>query len=53
VVLKPSEPSLPREMLLTWTFGVLAFLMFCIALIRARYRLALHRELRAAGGSHA
>jgi heme exporter protein C len=39
IVLKPSEPSLPREMLTTFLAATLAFLFFCVALIRARYRL--------------
>lgn len=43
IVLKPERPSLPAEMLLTWTLAVFAFLFFCSALIRARYRLALRR----------
>jgi len=40
IVLKPSAPSLPREMLTTFLAATLAFLFFCVALIRARYRLA-------------
>jgi heme exporter protein C len=54
VVLKPDKPSLPPEMLMTFltSFGVFSLLSF--ALIRARYRLALHRdalsELEDAGG---
>jgi heme exporter protein C len=44
IVLKPERPSLPGEMLLTWTLAVLAFLFFCATLIRARYRLSLLRE---------
>jgi heme exporter protein C len=43
IVLKPEEPSLPREMLITWVAAVLAFQLFGIALIRARYRLAVAR----------
>lgn len=39
IVLKPSEPSLPREMLTTFTVSTLAFLWFGAALVRARYRL--------------
>jgi heme exporter protein C len=47
VVLKPSAPSLPPEML--WTFAVssVAFLLFCVALIRARFRV-----VPVIGGSH-
>jgi heme exporter protein C len=44
IVLKPSEPSLPAEMLTTFLISFAAFLFFCVALIRARYRLALLRE---------
>ena len=51
IVLKPERPSLPGEMLLTWTLSVFAFLFLCITLIRARYRLSLAR--RAAAPPHA
>lgn len=44
IVLKPERPSLPAEMLTTFVVSVLAFLFFCVVLMRARYRLALHRE---------
>jgi len=44
IVLKPERPSLPSEMLLTWTLAVFAFLFFCVVLIRARYRLELARQ---------
>lgn len=44
IVLKPDRPSLPNEMLVTWVLGVVAFLFFCVTLIRARYRLSLLRE---------
>lgn len=47
IVLKPDRPSLPPEMLTTFVISVTAFLMFCSMLIRARYRLALLRELAA------
>ena len=39
IVLKPSMPSLPPEMLTTWIIATLAFLWFCVALVRARFRL--------------
>ena len=39
IVLKPSAPSLPSEMLITFTVSCLAFLFFCIALIRARFNI--------------
>lgn len=44
IVLKPSQPSLPSEMLITWVIAVVAFGFFCVTLIRARYRLSLLRE---------
>jgi heme exporter protein C len=44
IVLKPERPSLPPEMLATFTISVAAFLLLCIVLIRARYRLALLRD---------
>ena len=43
IVIKPSEPSLPRAMLMTFGLAVLAMLILYIALVRARYRLALVR----------
>lgn len=45
IVLKPERPSLPGEMLATWIAAVMAFLFFCVTLIRARYRLALLRDM--------
>lgn len=47
IVLKPDRPSLPPEMLTTFVISVFAFLFFCSMLLRARYRLALLRELAA------
>ena len=44
IVLKPDRPSLPSQMLLTWTLAVCAFLLFCVALIRARYHLEVARR---------
>lgn len=44
IVLKPERPSLPPEMLTTWVLAVVAFLFFCVVLMRARYRLSLLRE---------
>lgn len=49
IVLKPSEPSLPTEMLITFLAFFGACTLLCIALIRARYRYGLARDaLRAA-----
>lgn len=47
IVLKPERPSLPTEMLTSFIVAVLAFWVFCVALMRARYRLALRREAAA------
>jgi heme exporter protein C len=40
IVLKPSEPSLPPEMLATFALAMTSFALLFVALIRARYRLA-------------
>lgn len=48
VVLKPSEPSLSPQMLVTFLFGFVAFTILCLALIRARYRLGVQRDILAA-----
>lgn len=47
VVLKPSEPSLPPEMLTTFLLAFAAFTLLCIAFIRARYRVGVLRDLAA------
>jgi heme exporter protein C len=47
IVLKPERPSLPGDMLLTFILSTIAFLLFCVALIRARFRLALMRDAAA------
>jgi heme exporter protein C len=44
IILKPSAPSLPREMLHTFELGFVAMLLLYVALVRARYRLAALRE---------
>lgn len=44
IVLKPERPSLPKEMLTTFTISVAVFLFLCIVLIRARYALAVARD---------
>lgn len=43
IVLKPDRPSLPPEMLTTFLIANVAFLFFCITLIRARVRLSTLR----------
>ena len=44
IVIKPDEPSLPPEMLLTFGVSCAAFLLLAVALIRSRYRLSLLQE---------
>jgi heme exporter protein C len=44
IVLKPDRPSLPPEMLRTLLFSFAAFFLVYVALLRARYRLAIERE---------
>lgn len=48
VILKPSAPSMPREMVVTflWAFG--AFTLLFLSFLRARYRLAVRRDALAA-----
>jgi heme exporter protein C len=43
IVAKPSAPSLPPEMLTTFGLACVAMIILYIALVRARYRLALVR----------
>jgi hypothetical protein len=45
VVLKPDKPSLPNEMLTTFLLAFGAFSVLCIALIRARYRMGVLRDI--------
>jgi heme exporter protein C len=45
IVFKPGRPSLSPEMLLTFLLMLGALLLFSVALIRARYRLAVLREI--------
>jgi heme exporter protein C len=44
IVLKPSAPSLPPEMLHTFLLALASFTLLYIALLRARYRLATLRD---------
>jgi heme exporter protein C len=48
IVLKPSAPSLPPEMLTTFLSALASFAIFCLALIAARYRLGELRDAAAA-----
>lgn len=45
IVIKPSAPSLPSEMLTTLVISFVAFMLFYLALVRQRYRLATERDL--------
>jgi heme exporter protein C len=47
IVLKPSEPSLPPEMLTTFLLAFLVFAVLCLAFIRSRYRVGVLRDLAA------
>jgi heme exporter protein C len=44
IVLKPSRPSMPAEMQVTFFGGFLAFLLLFAGLLRARYRYAVMRD---------
>jgi heme exporter protein C len=44
ILLKPSEPSLPREMLATLLFSIGSFMFLAVALMRARFRLSLLQD---------
>jgi len=46
IVLKPSAPSMPAEMAVTFALAFVAFALLFVALLRARYRLALAAEAR-------
>jgi heme exporter protein C len=45
ILLKPSAPSMPREMVTTFVLSFLAFTLLFIALMRERYRLATLRDV--------
>jgi heme exporter protein C len=44
IVLKPSAPSLPGEMLTTLLIAFVSFTLLYVALVRARYRLGVLRD---------
>jgi heme exporter protein C len=48
IVFKPDKPSLPPEMLVTFLISFAAFTFLTFALIRARYRVGVRRDLVAA-----
>jgi heme exporter protein C len=47
IVLQPEKPKLPGEMLTTFLLSMGAFSLLCLALIRARYRLGVDRDVLA------
>ena len=53
IVLKPERPSLPPEMLRTLLFSFAAFFLAHLALVRARYRLAVECAVLAEREGHA
>ena len=52
IIAKPSAPSLPSQMLVTLVMMFVAFTLMYVALLRARYRLAVERD-EAAEAYHA
>lgn len=46
ILMKPSAPSLPSEMLVTLLLAFASFTLLYIALLRARYRYAVDRDAR-------
>jgi heme exporter protein C len=44
IVLKPSAPSMPREMLITFVMAFASFALLFVAFLRLRYRLAVAAE---------
>jgi heme exporter protein C len=44
IVLKPSAPSLPHEMLVTLLFSMASMAFLCVVLIGARYRFGIVRD---------
>ena len=44
IVLKPSAPSMPREMTITFVMAFLTFTLLFVAFLRARYRIAVRRD---------
>lgn len=54
ILMKPSAPSLPGEMLTTILIAFAAFTLLYVALLRARYRYAVERDAaRLSDSSHA
>lgn len=53
IVMKPSAPSLPSEMLITLLLAFGAFTLLYAAMLRARYRYAVTRDRANPAGPHA
>ena len=51
IVLKPSAPSMPGEMQVTFFMGFAAFTLLFVAFLRARYRLTVRRDALVARGA--
>ncbi len=45
IVLKPSKPSLPNEMLLTLLLSLASFTLLYFSFLRSRYRFAVERDI--------
>src|SRR5260370_37066031 len=51
IVLKPSAPSLPASMLVTWLCSLGVFTLLYVGFVTQRYALALEREARGGPGA--
>lgn len=52
IVLKPARPSMPAEMAITFFTSLAAFALLFLALLRARYRLAVAQDALEAAEAH-
>jgi heme exporter protein C len=54
ILLKPSAPSMPHEMVMSWMYAQGAFVLLFVALLRVRYRYGEERDRLAAlrGGEY-
>jgi heme exporter protein C len=52
VAIKPGTPSMSPEMMWTFFPAMLAFTIFGVALIRARYRVSVLRDIAVEHGGH-
>ena len=48
IILKPSAPSLPDSMLVTWLFSLVAFSLLYVGFVTQRYAVSLARDAREA-----